>query len=85
MQYVRGAENVVPDCLSRPFVNSVTVDFCDLQAIACHQKNDDEINQFNDQLKSFTISNNLKLWCEMSTSYPSPFVPQQDRLSFVSI
>ena len=80
IQYVRGEDNVVADCLSRP-ANAVTVDLCDLTSLAVSQEKDQDITQIRDRLKPFKIKENLQLWCDKSTPYPRPYVPQAARQS----
>ena len=83
VQYIRGSDNIVADCLSRPAVNAVTIDFCDLEAIATNQETDDEINEYKEKLKPYKFKNDLHLWCDVSTPYPRPYVPQSDRPSIL--
>ena len=80
MQYIRGAENIVADCLSRT-VNAVQVDSFDLSTIALEQLQDEDIKNYLPRLKSFAIDDERKLWCDVSTSYPRPFIPSVCRLS----
>ena len=80
MCHIKGDDNVVADCLSRP-ANSITIDVCDLQELAAHQKNDEEINVFRDKLKSFCVNENKFLLCDMSLPYPRPFVTHKLRRS----
>ena len=77
VQFIRGADNVVADCLSRP-VNAVTVDACDLPAIAEHQKEDEEAATYQDRLKALPLQKDSIL-CDVSTPQPRPFVPQSCR------
>ena len=79
VQYIRGDHNVVADCLSRPTL-SVAVDPCDLPALAAEQQKDLEIKQF-ENLQSFPIKGNLKLYCDTSSTYPRPYVPKASRNS----
>ena len=80
VQYIRGQNNVVADCLSRP-ANAVTVDLCDLPSIAEQQSQCQELQQYQDRLTPFTLQNNLQLWCDTSSPYPRPFIPEQSRYS----
>ena len=77
VQYIRGADNIVADCLSRP-VNAVHVDACDLPAIAEHQKEDEEIAAYQDRLRAVPLQEDSIL-CDVSTPQPRPFVPQSCR------
>ena len=71
--YIRGDQNIVADCLSRP-ANAVTVDIYDLPALAEQQKNDQEIESYKERLKPFKLNSDTIL-CDTSTPYPRPFVP----------
>ena len=77
VQYIRGADNIVADCLSRP-VNAVHVDACDLPAIAEHQKGDEEIAAYQDRLRALPLQEDSIL-CDVSSPQPRPFVPQSCR------
>ena len=77
--YVRGKDNIVADCLSRP-ANAVSIDLFDLPAISAQQKESEEIMSYKDRLKMYKIGNH-DLWCDVSTPYPRPFVPDQSRKS----
>ena len=52
--YIRGQENIVADCLSRP-TNAISVDLFDLPAIAREQKEDEKIKSFRDRLRKFPL------------------------------
>ena len=83
MQYFCGRNNVVADCLSRP-IKAIQVDVFDLAAIAEAQANDSEINDFKGNLNQFTLpSSNVKIFCNMSTMCPRPFVPGSLRRSVI--
>ena len=82
-QYVRGNDNVVADCLSRPVFATYVVAF-DLPAIADSQRNDQEIETYQEQLKLIQCSPNLKLWCGMTTNSPRPFIPSSFREKIIS-
>ena len=85
IEHVKGSQNIVADCLSQPTL-AVQIDACDLPALAEAQASDTEIQSFQD-LKRFTVpGDNQFIWCELSTSYPRPFVPSKLRESiFYSI
>ena len=75
MSYIKGSQNVVADCLSRP-ANAVTLDICDLPEIANTQATDEETQSYVERLKSFKImSDDKQILCDTSTPYPRPFVP----------
>ena len=80
VKYIRGADNIVADCLSRP-VNAVQVDACDLPAIAEEQKKDEEIATYQDRLKTVPLQNDSSVLCDVSTPQPRPFVPLSCRRS----
>ena len=76
IEHVKGSQNIVADCLSRPTL-VVQIDACDLPVLAEAQTSDTEIQSFQD-LKRFTIpGDNQFIWCDLSTSYPRPFVPSK--------
>lgn len=79
MEYIRGSQNIVADCLSRP-TNSVTLDPYDLPSIAQHQEKDQEILAYTDRLIPFRL-NNSSVLCDTSTPYPRPFAPKPSRHS----
>lgn len=74
VSYIKGKENIVADCLSRP-CNNVTLSLNDLPAIAKEQTDDQEMSELIDRLKPFQLNNELKLFCDISTANPRPFVP----------
>ncbi|KAL7643866.1 UNVERIFIED_CONTAM: hypothetical protein RMT77_005872 [Armadillidium vulgare] len=78
MHYIRGEDNIVADTFSR--ISSVTVDAVDLPALAQLQETDEEIKQYHTRLRSYPLQDNLKIWCETSTSHPRPFLPKSSRL-----
>ena len=77
--YIRGDENVVADCLSRP-ANAVSVDLCDLPSLAELQSQDETLESLKSNLKSFPINDKI-IWCNTSTPYPRPFIPSSARPS----
>ena len=80
ISHIKGAQNVVADCLSRP-VNAVTLDTYDLPGLARLQINDSETKKArtDNQLREFKLDNDLSLWCDISTGIPRPFVPKEVR------
>ena len=75
MSYIKGSQNIVADCLSRP-ANAVTLDICDLPEIANTQVSDEETQSYADRLKAFKImGDGEQILCDTSTPYPRPFVP----------
>lgn len=78
VEYVRGVDNVVADCLSRP-VNAIRVDTYDLASLAEQQETDSETAEFKHRLKPFPLGNNVEIWCDASTPHPRPFVPRASR------
>lgn len=79
VQYIRGDQNVVADCLSRP-INAIQCDPCDLIGLADQQLHDEEIIEYRDRLQSYPLNESV-LWCEKSLPYPRPFVPESSRES----
>ena len=77
--YIRGGDNVVADCLSRP-TNAISIDLYDLPAIAEEQTKCEEIGQYKDRLHAHSMGEK-QLWCDKSTPYPRPFVPKSQRQS----
>lgn len=75
--YIKGDQNIVADCLSRP-TNAVIVDIFDLPALSAQQNEDTEIQNYTDRLKSYNIGSSTIL-CDTSTSYPRPFVTEASR------
>ena len=75
--YIRGRENIVADCLSRP-TNAITVDLFDLPAIAREQKEDEEIKSYRDRLRKLPLGEE-QIFCDVSTPVPRPFVPVNSR------
>ena len=53
--HIRGNQNVVADCLSRPTINAINLDVCDLTEIANSQINDSEIDNYKNKLKNFLL------------------------------
>ena len=71
VEYIRGDNNVVTDCLSRPTC-SISVDAFDLSGISHAQEEDTEIDTFKIRLFSYTLPSSLTLWCDKSTHSPRP-------------
>ena len=78
VQYIRGDQNIVADCLSRP-TNSVMLDVCDLPMLAEHQKEDEEIKCLTEKLSPINMGQDKILWCDTSFPYPRPFIPNSSR------
>ena len=74
VSYIRGEDNIVADCLSRP-VCVVTIDPCDLPAISESQKTDEELEKYKSQLKTYEIQAS-SIWCDLSTFTPRPYIPE---------
>ena len=77
IQYIRGDQNVVADCFSR--VNAIKIDVTDLPALADLQKDDSEIVQYKDRLKSYELDSDKIIWCNVDNIQPRPFVPLSAR------
>lgn len=78
VQYVRGSDNIVADCLSRP-VAAVQIDAYDLPSIARSQVHDEETQAASSRLTKFPLSAGLHIWCDVSTPHPRPFLPAECR------
>ena len=78
MAFIKGEDNIVADCLSRA-CNSVTVDVCDLPALAELQSRDSEMSDVKDKLTPFKLRENVILQCDNSAKYPRPYVPCESR------
>ena len=83
LHYIKGDNNVVADCLSRP-INTVTVDAFDLPAIANLQLADEEFSNVLRNLKEFPLNNGTSIWCDISTSNPRSYVPLSARIAIIS-
>ena len=82
MHYIRGQNNVVADCLSRP-ICGINVDAFDLSGIASKQVDDPELSEYRDRLTMYTLPSNLPLFCDVSTNVPRPYVPKLLRVSII--
>ena len=80
IEHVKGSQNIVADYLSRPTL-AVQIDACDLPALAEAQASDTEIQSFQDFKRFIIPGDNQFIWCDLSTSYPRPFVPSKLRES----
>lgn len=83
VQYIRGHNNVVADCLSRP-VCATAVDTFDLKGIADIQSSDAETQSYLNRLTPFSIAGGSTLWCDVSTTVPRPFVPETLRPNMIA-
>lgn len=81
IQYIKGDQNVVADCLSRQNAEicAITVDVCDLPAIAKEQEADPEIEDIKSKFTKYEMTNNTNLWCDTSLPYPRPYIPSSLR------
>ena len=80
IRHIKGRDNVVADCLSRP-VQAIAIDSCDLNEIVDKQASDIEISKYLDKLTAFKFKNNQNLYCDTSTPYPRPFIPESLRFT----
>lgn len=76
--YIKGSQNIVADCLSRP-CNNITLDICDLPALAVQQRDDVEMSGYKGDLKSYQLDKDLFILCDTKLPYPRPFVPLNSR------
>lgn len=83
LNYIRGPDNVVADCLSRPVCAASNVDIFDLHGLAESQKSDNELESLKYHLIEFNINPHLKLWCDHSTPTPRPYVPFNQRIKVI--
>ena len=74
VKYIRGQDNVVADCLSRP-AYAVSLDSCDLHFVAEHQAQDPECSRLRDSLQSVPLADGIEVMCDVSRPQPRPFVP----------
>ena len=72
--HTKGSDNVVADTLSRA-INSVEVDAIDIAAVAIQQDCDAEVDKYKDRLKPYSVSSGT-VWCDTSTPFPRPFLPE---------
>ena len=84
-EYIRGSENIVADALSRAEMDQTT---CSLDLIlpalstlSTAQKDDDEIEEYKEKLKSFPTLDKQWLWCDTALPHPRPFVPREHRMA----
>ena len=77
IQFIKGDQNVVADCLSRPEmpVFAVAVDVCDLPSMATEQAVDPELKEYRSKLTKYPINDKLEIWCDTALNHPRPFVP----------
>ena len=80
--YIKGNNNIVADCLSRP-VCAMSADIFDLPAIARAQTEDTEITNYKEKLTEFNLTPDLPIFCDTSTPNPRPFLPVQTRLPVI--
>lgn len=83
VEYIKGNNNIVADCLSRP-VCAISVDTFDLQNLAQLQASDTELETYRERLTAYDIAPNVTLWCDTSACSPRPFVPIASRDSIIS-
>lgn len=83
IHHIKGKDNIVADCLSRP-IYATYVDSFDLPGLASAQVNDEELESLKDRLKIFQVTPDLKLYCDMSTPVPRPYVPLSQRHEIIS-
>ena len=89
IRYIKGADNVVPDTLSRMFCESVTVSRPSLDDLVDSQTADAELKSCIDKPQSSKLeyrlipipASNRSIWCETSTTRQRPFVTKNLRLA----
>ena len=83
VEYIRGDNNIVADCLSRP-VCAINIDCFDLNGIANAQKEDSELHNYSNKLHKVDLTKDLYLMCDKSTDYYRPYVPVALRSNIIS-
>lgn len=84
VEYIKGNNNVVADCLSRS-VNATQADIFNLHELAKAQLDDTELSSFKDSLSSYELSDKSVLWCNNSTPSPRPYIPSSLRESCIAL
>ncbi|CAH8493835.1 unnamed protein product [Dicrocoelium dendriticum] len=84
IRHVDAANNVVADAMSRICLHEVSRQKINLEDIAAHQEGDPEFVQLrsNPSIKISQLpilNSDSKIYCDISTGKPRPFVPQQYR------
>ncbi|CAH8609818.1 unnamed protein product [Dicrocoelium dendriticum] len=84
VRYIDGPNNVVADALSRAHMNQLSSTPIDLERIAAAQNDDPELVQLrsNSSLKVTqlpVLNSDIRVYCDLSTGKPRPFVPQSFR------
>lgn len=69
IQYIRGDNDIVVDCLSQQ-TYAITVDAFDLHGIARAQRDYLDRQAFNERLVKYGLTRELNLWCDKSTNFP---------------
>ena len=84
VKYIKGSNNIVADCLSRP-INAVNVDLFDLSGISMAQNDSkDELEPHVQKLTRFQVKPEVFVWCDTSTPTPRPFIPSSIRNQIIS-
>ena len=84
VKYIKGSNNVVADCLSRP-INAINVDLFDLSGISTAQENSkEELEPHMQNLTRFEVKPDVFVWCDTSTPSPRPFIPSCIRKQVIS-
>jgi hypothetical protein len=76
IMYIAGKDNVVADKLSR--ISAVQIDVFDMKELANHQTSDLK-EEFSSELKAYELPGEVKIWCDTSTGFPRPIVPEKFR------
>ena len=80
VEFIKGKDNVVADCMSRVTVNAIQLDSFDLSSIADAQ-NCPEIVEFLPRLKKYKLNRDKEILCDNDSFAPRPFVPVSCRQS----
>ncbi|XP_029634962.1 uncharacterized protein LOC115210498 [Octopus sinensis] len=85
IRHIKGTTNLAADALSRAQINAIhTTSTIDLARIAADQENDEELLKLRNSssLKFQHVplpSSTAHIWCDISTGYQRPYVPQKYR------
>ena len=85
LRHIAGKNNLAADALSRAYINNITGDTIDFDAIAAAQETDDEIAKLMGtdgppRLQRVPVpSSQQTMLCDMTTGFPRPYVPASFR------
>lgn len=87
IQYISGKENVVADSLSRiPEIDAISTRDINIETLNGEQQKDESLKEIISfpnskyNLKEIIVPvSNIKLWCDVSTKIPKPYIPPSMR------